>query len=302
MRKILFLALPLSLIGCASIVNDSNQPIKIETTTRNGQLIKGASCKLNNDFFSATVLSGDAAMVHRSSKDMNIQCESAGHETASGKVISRANAGMAGNILFGGAVGAVIDHNKGTAYTYPTWIRLVFGQNRIYDRRNEQENILLMGRLDDATTSDSIKVSTEVASVSSVSTIATTSASTNPVIARPGFIATGFARIDDIDAVPYLGDRGRESYLNWLEKSTPKAFAIASNGYFGWAVGNTPPKAKPNLPSDASERALQLCESSAKRPCKLYAVNGSVVWVKDSVSQPPSNAMSNTAVETANSP
>jgi hypothetical protein len=34
-----------------------------------------------------------------------------------GRAISRANAGMAGNIIFGGGIGAIIDHNKGTAYS-----------------------------------------------------------------------------------------------------------------------------------------------------------------------------------------
>ena len=254
-------------------------------------MIRGASCKLSNNFFTATVLSGDTAQVHRSSKDLEIQCEASGYEAATGKVISRANAGLAGNILFGGAIGAVIDHNKGTAYTYPTWIRLVYGQNRIYDRHNEQEGILLMGRLSDTSAGEIEKVtamavsnSTLASQANATSTIgsATTSNFTsNAVMLKPGFIATGYARIDDIDAIPYLGDRGREFYKTWLEKPTPKAFAIASNGHFAWAVGNVPPKDKLYLPADASERAMQVCESLAKRPCKLYAVNGSVVWVKE---------------------
>jgi hypothetical protein len=295
MKKFLFLTLPLSLTGCASIVNDASQPIKIETITRNGQLIKGAICKLSNDFSSVNAQSGESPIVHRSSKDLDIQCDSSGYETASGKVISRVNAGMAGNILFGGAVGAVIDHNKGTAYTYPTWIRLVFGQSRIYDRRNEQDNTLLLGRLSPLPSGDNLPA--DVATTNNATSVAA-----DTVLPKPGFISTGFARIDDIDAVPYLGDRGRENYKTWLEKPTPKAFAISTNGYFGSAVGNSPPKGKPNLPAEASERAMQLCESSAKRPCKLYAVNGSVVWVKKSATELSATMMSAPAPNPATLP
>jgi hypothetical protein len=32
---------------------------------------------------------------------------------------------------------------------------------------------------------------------------------------------------------------------------------------------------------DPGERALLMCERAAHAPCKLYAVNGAVVWTKD---------------------
>ena len=53
---------------------------------------------------------------------------------------------LAGNILFGGGIGAIIDHNKGTAYTYPTWIQLVFGQTLVFDRSDEKEGQPVPGR------------------------------------------------------------------------------------------------------------------------------------------------------------
>jgi hypothetical protein len=39
---------------------------------------------------------------------------------------------------------------------------------------------------------------------------------------------------------------------------------------------------EPGLPTDPSERALLMCERSAKQPCKLYAVNHAVVWARAS--------------------
>lgn len=91
--------------------------------------------------------------------------------------------------------------------------------------------------------------------------------------------ASGFANVDDIDAIPYLGDRGREKYREWLAKPTPRAFAVATDGHFGYAWSLKP--SDETLPSDPSERALLGCERLAKQACKLYAVNGAVVWVKD---------------------
>ena len=62
-----------------------------------------------------------------------------------GRAISRANAGMAGNIIFGGGIGAIIDHNKGTAYTYPTWIQLIFGKTLVFDRSAEKDGQPVLG-------------------------------------------------------------------------------------------------------------------------------------------------------------
>jgi len=46
---------------------------------------------------------------------------------------------MYGHILIGGGRGAIIDHNKGTAYTYPTWIQLVFDKALVFDRTAQKQ-------------------------------------------------------------------------------------------------------------------------------------------------------------------
>ncbi len=78
--------------------------------------------------------------VRRSSKDIDIICVHAEHSAANARAISRANSGMFGNIIFGGGIGAIIDHNKGTAYTYPTWMQLVFGKTLVFDRSAQKES------------------------------------------------------------------------------------------------------------------------------------------------------------------
>jgi len=135
----------ISAFGCASVVNDSTHPMKIETKTESGQLITGAECKLINDYGSISVKSGETTQVRRSGKDLDITCKDDENPDAKGRAISRANAGMFGNIIFGGGIGAIIDHNKGTAYTYPTWIQLIFGKTLVFDRSTEKEGQPTLG-------------------------------------------------------------------------------------------------------------------------------------------------------------
>lgn len=146
MKKYLAAMAVVGLSGCASIVNDTMHPVKLETKTASGESVAGADCKIANDYGEVSVKSGTTPQVRRSSKDLDITCTHPSQPEAKGRAISRANGGMAGNILFGGGIGAIIDHNKGTAYTYPTWVQLVFGQTLVFDRRDEKEGAPVQGR------------------------------------------------------------------------------------------------------------------------------------------------------------
>lgn len=97
-----------------------------------------------------------------------------------------------------------------------------------------------------------------------------------PAPAGPRHIASGYAAIDDLDAIPYLSDRGRAGYREWLGKGTPRAFALSNDGHWASTWGLKP--ADPDAPIDPAERALRNCERSAQQPCRLYAVNNAVVW------------------------
>ena len=139
MLRILPAVLSLTFVGCASVTNDSTHPMKVETKTEAGQVVSGAECKLSNDYGATSLKSGDTVQVRRSSKDLDILCKHPENPDATARAISRANAGMFGNIIFGGGIGAIIDHNKGTAYTYPTWVQLVFGKTLVFDRTAEKD-------------------------------------------------------------------------------------------------------------------------------------------------------------------
>jgi hypothetical protein len=145
-RFITVVSIALSMVGCASITGDTTQPLKLETKTKDNQLISAADCVITNDYGSINAKSGQTSQIRRSSKDLDITCKHPQNPDAVGRAISRANAGMAGNIIFGGGIGAIIDHNKGTAYTYPTWIQLIFGETLVFDRSDEKEGQPVLGR------------------------------------------------------------------------------------------------------------------------------------------------------------
>ena len=149
MRLLVFVAFGFcfaNLSGCASIVNDSTNPVRLETYSQSGGEVKDMECKVENDYGAQTVKTPGTLQVHRSSRDLQIVCTKAGEVDAKGVAVSRANGGMFGNIIFGGGIGAIIDHNKGTAYTYPQWIRLVIGKMLGYDRKDDKDATPNLGK------------------------------------------------------------------------------------------------------------------------------------------------------------
>ena len=98
-------------------------------------------------------------------------------------------------------------------------------------------------------------------------------------VSQPAVIATGFANINDVDAIPFISDRGREGYREWLTKPTPRAFVISDKGFWSSTWGIKP--LNPEESNDPVERALLRCAKASNAPCKLYAMNGSVVYAKD---------------------
>jgi hypothetical protein len=141
--KPIFLAISVATLfsGCASIVNDTTHPIKVETKLVTGEIVSGADCTLTNDKSSVKVKSASTANVRRSNKDLNIVCTHPTNPDALAKATSRVNGGMFGNVLLGGGIGMIVDHNRGTAYTYPTWVQLIFGKSLIFDRKNEKNGL-----------------------------------------------------------------------------------------------------------------------------------------------------------------
>lgn len=182
MRRISCVAILLLLCtGCASVTQGNTHSLRIDTETAQGQLIDDADCSLTNNHGTTHAQSGQATPVRRSSDDLQVTCSSQGQPDATARLVSRANAGLAGNILIGGAIGAAIDHNTGAAYTYPSWVRLVFGENARFDRRDEREGapMVLLGRSLGQPPAPNTSVSTD-GGRGPVSTAATTAPALTP--------------------------------------------------------------------------------------------------------------------------
>jgi hypothetical protein len=67
------------------------------------------------------------------------------------------------------------------------------------------------------------------------------------------------------DDVPYLSERGRQAYRQFLKLHKPRAFALAPDGGYGMATGN----------GDPAPAALANCGREHK-DCRLYVVDDRV--------------------------
>lgn len=111
--------------GCASIVTGSNQSLSVEAAAPNGDNVVGANCKLVNDKGNWFVNTPGTVTVQRSYNDLNISCTKDGHGPGVTAVKSSTKAMAAGNIIFGGPIGAGVDAATGAAFDYPSLIKVL---------------------------------------------------------------------------------------------------------------------------------------------------------------------------------
>lgn len=124
--------------GCATITSTEMQPVTVATHTAEGQPVEQAACSLKNDVGYWKVTSPGVVSVKRSAEDLMIECKKDGSPDGIARAISRAAGGMWGNIIFGGGIGAIIDHNKGTGYDYPNDLIVKMGQSVTIDKKDEK--------------------------------------------------------------------------------------------------------------------------------------------------------------------
>lgn len=88
--------------------------------------------------------------------------------------------------------------------------------------------------------------------------------------------ASGFAPIEDIQAVPLINSEGcRKNYETWLAQKYPKAFAVGVKKGCAYAQGNQPHSlGDSRIPA---ERVMSICER-VNGACQLYAVDDRVVF------------------------
>ena len=101
--------------GCASITQSEMQRVSV-TASNEGKAIKDADCSLTNDKGSWNVKAPGQVDVRKSGENLSVVCKKEGLIDGLLTAVSRAAGSMFGNIIFGGGIGALIDHNKGTGY------------------------------------------------------------------------------------------------------------------------------------------------------------------------------------------
>ncbi|WP_216360063.1 hypothetical protein [Variovorax boronicumulans] len=116
------------------MTHGTTQNVKVETLSPEGKVVDGARCRVSNDRNDAVVRSGLTLPVRRSGENLNIECTQSGLPPARGQAISRVNVGLVGNVMIGGLVGVAIDTGTGAGFNYPSWIQLIFGEVRSFDR------------------------------------------------------------------------------------------------------------------------------------------------------------------------
>ncbi len=117
----------ISLGGCSTLTGSEIQSVSVQSREKAGNEVSGAACELTNSKGKWFVTTPGSVTIRRSNDDMIVACTKQGLETGNASVESATKGSMFGNIVFGGGVGAIIDHSKGTAYEYPNLIQVVMG-------------------------------------------------------------------------------------------------------------------------------------------------------------------------------
>ena len=140
-----------TLSGCASVTTSAMQPLSVTTKSKTGSVVSQAKCSLKNEKGEWSVVTPNTVSVHKAGGNLAVNCKKSGLPEGNARAISRAGAGMYGNIIIGGGIGALIDHSSGKAYNYPDKISVVMGDSITVDRhdpgaKNKEEETL--GSLD----------------------------------------------------------------------------------------------------------------------------------------------------------
>ncbi len=130
----------LSLVGCASITGTTGQSISIEARSENNQ-VAGADCEMTNSKGKWFLKTPGSTQIRRSNDDLIVICSKKGYESGQKNVVSQTKGTMFGNIIFGGGIGAVVDHNSGAAYEYPTLVQIILNKiDNLTDNSNSSDS------------------------------------------------------------------------------------------------------------------------------------------------------------------
>lgn len=114
-------------VGCASITGTTGQSVSVQTMSQEGVEVTGAKCDMTNSKGKWFVTSPGSVNITRSNDNLVVQCRKEPYEVGTGSIVSETKGAMFGNIIFGGGIGAIVDHNTGAAYEYPAFFKIIMG-------------------------------------------------------------------------------------------------------------------------------------------------------------------------------
>ncbi|TXI44169.1 hypothetical protein [Methylophilus sp.] len=126
-KFVMSIAVVFTMSGCASITGSTTQNISIQTREASGKEVSEAKCELINKKGTYFVTTPGTITISRSNDDLQLTCRKDGFENGRAGVVSDTKGSMFGNIVLGGGIGAIIDHNNGSAYEYPSFVQVVMG-------------------------------------------------------------------------------------------------------------------------------------------------------------------------------
>lgn len=136
-KSLLPVMLVLVLSGCSTITQSDFQVVSI-TASYDGKPVD-ADCSLSNDKGTYTTKTPANVMIRKSAEDLSAVCKKNGLPDGLLVAISRAAGSMWGNIVFGGGIGAIIDHSRGNGYDYPYQLAVKMGESVVIDKRADPE-------------------------------------------------------------------------------------------------------------------------------------------------------------------
>ncbi len=131
---VMMLACSVAASGCASITTGTSQTIEVESKSGDGATTMQMQCELQNDKGQWSLAAPGSIQVARSSKDLMVRCTTASGGSGTATAVSRANAGMLGNVLVSCGLGMPIDHFTGARYDYPSPIVVWLGKETRIDK------------------------------------------------------------------------------------------------------------------------------------------------------------------------
>jgi hypothetical protein len=107
------------------------ESITVQVQDGSGHDVRGATCELSNSRGKWLLISPGSVTIGRSNDNLLVTCRKEGLDDGVVALVSATRGAMFGNIIAGGVIGAVIDHDSGAAYDYPQQVTVEMGVTRV---------------------------------------------------------------------------------------------------------------------------------------------------------------------------